>query len=90
MFFSKSLLSACLVAGQWLFVLTGGLAFASLLSDWLRADANGKPGLMTGIGAVSAGPAQGPPPAMVEMVWACAQNAAQARAKMATILMIEL
>ena len=46
MHFSKSLLRACLVAGQWLFILTGGLALASLLSDWLRGDASGRPGAM--------------------------------------------
>ena len=51
MLFSKSLLSACFVAGQWLFIVTGGLALLTLLSDWLRADATGRPGLMAGIGA---------------------------------------
>jgi hypothetical protein len=50
MHFSKSLLSVCLFAGQWLFLVTGGLALMSLASDWLRGDASGRPGVMAGIG----------------------------------------
>jgi hypothetical protein len=50
MHFSKTLLRACLLAGQWLFVLTGALALASLVSDFLRSDAAGRPAVMAGIG----------------------------------------
>ncbi len=55
MHFSKSLLRACLVAGQWLFILTGGLALLSLASDWLRSDPAGRPGVMIWIAALSLG-----------------------------------
>jgi hypothetical protein len=53
MHFSKSLLRACLFAGQWLFVLTAGLALLSLVADWLRGDATGRPGVMLWIGGFS-------------------------------------
>ena len=50
MHFSKALFRACLVAGQWLFLLTGGLALLSIVSDWLRSDPAGRTGVMLWIG----------------------------------------
>lgn len=50
MHFSKALFRACLVAGQWLFLLTGGLALLSIVSDWLRSDPAGRTGVMLFIG----------------------------------------
>jgi hypothetical protein len=50
MHFSRTLLRACLVAGQWLFLVTGGLALLSLVSDWLRSDAAGRTEVMLWIG----------------------------------------
>jgi hypothetical protein len=52
MHFSKSLLSACLAAGQWLFIVTGGLALLSLVSDWLRGDTAGRSDVMLWIGVL--------------------------------------
>ena len=50
MHFSKALFRACLIAGQWMFVLTGALALLTILTDWLRGDAAGRPGVMLWIG----------------------------------------
>jgi hypothetical protein len=50
MHFSKALFRACLIAGQWLFLVTGGLALLSLVSDLLRGDTAGRPGVMLWIG----------------------------------------
>lgn len=50
MHFSTALLRACLVAGQWLFLVTGALSLLSLLSDFVRGDAAGRPGVMLFIG----------------------------------------
>ena len=55
MHFSKSLLRACFVAGQWLFLLTGGLALLSIVSDWLRSDEAGRTGVMLLIGLLCLG-----------------------------------
>ena len=52
MHFSKSLLRACLAAGQWMFILTGALALLTPVSDWLRGDAAGRPGVMLWIGVL--------------------------------------
>jgi hypothetical protein len=52
MHFSKSLLRACLVAGKWLFTVTGGLALLSLVSDWLRSDEAGRTDVMLWIGVL--------------------------------------
>jgi hypothetical protein len=50
MHFSKALFRACLVAGQWLFLVTGALALLSLLSDFVLGDEAGRPGVMLFIG----------------------------------------
>ena len=52
MHFSKSLLRACLVAGKWLFAVTGGLALLSLVSDFMRGDETGRPDVMLWIGVL--------------------------------------
>jgi hypothetical protein len=49
MHFSKNLLRACLVAGQWLFVFTAGLALASLATDWMRSDTSGRPDVLLSV-----------------------------------------
>jgi hypothetical protein len=49
MHFSKILLRSCLSAGQWLFILTGGLALVSLAADWLRGDQSGRPGVLIAV-----------------------------------------
>lgn len=52
MHFSKALFRACLVAGQWLFLLTGALALLSIVSDWLRSDPAGRTSVMLFIGVL--------------------------------------
>jgi hypothetical protein len=47
--FSKNLLRACLVAGQWLFIFTAGLALLSLAADWLRSDPSGRPDVLIAV-----------------------------------------
>jgi len=47
--FSRYLMNACLIAGQWLFVGTAALALLAIMSDWLRGATDGRPEVMVGI-----------------------------------------
>jgi ABC-type enterobactin transport system permease subunit len=49
--FSRYLMNACLIAGQWLFVGTSVLALVVILADWMRGDAGGRPMVFVGIAA---------------------------------------
>jgi hypothetical protein len=49
--FSRYLMNACLIAGQWLFVGTAALALLAIVADWFRGSTDGRPDVMTGIAA---------------------------------------
>lgn len=49
--FSRYLMNACLIAGQWLFVGTAALALISIFTNWVRGATDGRPEVMTGIAA---------------------------------------
>ncbi len=51
MHFSRYLMNACLIAGQWLFVGTAALALFAILADWMRSATDGKPMVLAGIAA---------------------------------------
>jgi hypothetical protein len=47
--FSRYLMNACLLGGQWLFVGTAGLALLAVFADWIRGATDGRPEVMIGI-----------------------------------------
>jgi hypothetical protein len=53
--FSRYLMNACLIAGQWLFVGTAALALVAIMADWMRAATDGKPMVLAGIAALCLG-----------------------------------